>query len=72
MRLLCGEGLYKTWGTAKMCENKNLSYFMYLSGVGMGRVKMGGGGGGGWKGNIGLMWIYLNWFLRLTCICPPV
>ena len=42
MRLLCGEGLYKTWGTAKMCENKNLSYFMYLSGVGMGRVKMGG------------------------------
>ena len=26
-----------------MCENKNLSYFMYLSGVGMGRVKMGGG-----------------------------
>ena len=33
-----------------MCENKNLSYFMYLPGVGMGRVKMGGGegwGGGG-------------------------
>ena len=26
-----------------MCENKNLSYFMYLSGVGMGRDKMGGG-----------------------------
>ena len=37
-----------------MCENKNLSYFMYLSGVGMGRVKMGGGGGGDEKETLAL------------------